>query len=100
MFLAAVIKTMILQELQLRPKILQTAENNVTYYAKWIPDCDVVFDFDGGASTNYVISIPNGVKIDEPIEQPNKAGYVFKYWALSTNLNQEYNWNTEIQIIL
>lgn len=75
---------------------IATAENNVTYYAKWIPDCDVVFDFDGGASTNYVISIPNGVKIDEPIEQPNKAGYVFKYWALSTNLNQEYNWNTEI----
>lgn len=54
------------------------------------------FDFNGGASTNYVISIPNGVKIDEPIEQPNKAGYVFKYWALSTNLNQEYNWNAEI----
>ncbi len=75
---------------------IATAENNVTYYAKWIPDCDVVFDFNGGASTNYVISIPNGVKIDEPIEQPNKAGYVFKYWALSTNLNQEYNWNTEI----
>ena len=75
---------------------IATAENNVTYYAKWIPDCDVIFDFNGGASTNYVISIPNGVKIDEPIEQPNKAGYVFKYWALSTNLNQEYNWNTEI----
>lgn len=75
---------------------IATAENNVTYYAKWIPDCDVVFDFNGGASTNYVISIPNGVKIDESIEQPNKAGYVFKYWALSTNLNQEYNWNTEI----
>lgn len=75
---------------------IATAENNVTYYAKWIPDCDVVFDFNGGASTNYVISIPNGVKIDEPIEQPNKAGYVFKYWALSTNLNQEYNWNAEI----
>ena len=75
---------------------IATAENNVTYYAKWIPDCDVIFDFNGGASTNYVISIPNGVKIDEPIEQPNKAGYVFKYWALSTNLNQEYNWNAEI----
>ena len=75
---------------------IATAENNVTYYAKWILNCDVVFDFNGGASTNYVISIPNGVKIDEPIEQPNKAGYVFKYWALSTNLNQEYNWNTEI----
>lgn len=75
---------------------IATAENNVTYYAKWIPDCDVIFDFNGGASTNYVISIPNGVKIDEPIEQPNKAGYVFKYWALSTNLNQEYNWNIEI----
>ena len=75
---------------------IATAENNVTYYAKWIPDCDVIFDFNGGGRTNYVISIPNGVKIDEPIEQPNKAGYVFKYWALSTNLNQEYNWNTEI----
>lgn len=75
---------------------IATAENNVTYYAKWILNCDVVFDFNGGASTNYVISISNGVKIDEPIEQPNKAGYVFKYWALSTNLNQEYNWNTEI----
>ena len=22
---------------------------------------------------------------------------MFKYWALSTNLNQEYNWNTAVE---
>lgn len=72
------------------------AANNVTYYAKWIPDCDVVFDFNDGSDTNYVKTIANGAKIDEPIDQPTKAGYVFKYWALSTNLNQEYDWNSVV----
>ena len=62
MFLAAGIKTMILQELQLRPKILQQQRIMSPIMHKWIPDCDVIFDFNGGASTNYVISIPNGVK--------------------------------------
>lgn len=49
----------------------------------------MVFDFNDGSDTNYVKTIANGAKIDEPIDQPTKAGYVFKYWALSTNLNQE-----------
>ncbi len=72
------------------------AANNVTYYAKWIPNCDVVFDFNDGSDTNYVKTIVNGAMIDEPIDQPTKAGCVFKYWALSTNLNQEYDWNSVV----
>ena len=76
---------------------IATAANNVTYYARWIKDCDVVFDTNGGLSNNYVSSVEHGQVVEEPTLYPLKDGCVFKYWALSTNLNQEYNWNTAVE---
>lgn len=69
---------------------------NTTYYAKWIPNHEVVFDTNGGSFDSYFVTVEDGAKISKPLNHPIKTGYVFKYWALSTDLTQEYNWTTSI----
>ena len=78
-------------------KDIATASNNVTYYAKWIPNHDVIFDTNAGDTNSHFATVQHGVALDKPTTQPIRDGYVFKYWALSTNLNQEYNWNTAVE---
>ncbi len=75
---------------------IATAPNNVRYYARWIADCEVTFDTNGGSEVSYNVTVKNGDTLNKPIVQPTQSGYVFKYWALSTNLNSEYSWNTPI----
>lgn len=73
-----------------------SAANNVTYYAKWIPNCDIIFDTNGADAYSFCETVEHGSMVDSPNVNYTKDGYVFKYWALSTNLNQEYNWNTAV----
>lgn len=75
---------------------IATAPNNRTYYAKWIEDCEVAFDYNGGTDTNYTIYIHNGLTINKPADTPIRNNYVFKFWARSDNTDEEFDWNTPI----
>ena len=72
---------------------IANAENG-TYYAKWNQPI-VNFDLNGGTGEippQYVLS--GGV--DKP-EDPEREGYSFKYWALSTDQSKEYDWDTPVK---
>lgn len=75
---------------------LASAPNGKTYYAKWVKNNTITFDHDNDYGIKEQIVLDNESKVIKPESPSNKSGYVFKYWALSTNLNQEYNWNNII----
>ena len=53
----------------------------------------ITFNLNGGYGDFPDITINRLEKIEEPSAKPAKAGNHFKYWALSTDLTKEYNWN-------
>ena len=55
--------------------------------------CTITFNLNGGYGDFPDITINRLEKIEEPSAKPAKAGNHFKYWALSTDLTKEYNWN-------
>ena len=75
---------------------IASAPNDI-YYAKWISNFEVIFDGDNGSSKNRVLTVEAGKVVEKPKEKPVKNGYIFKYWALSNNVSQAYNWNEPIE---
>jgi|GEM_PF-3041347 len=60
-------------------------------------DRTVRFDLNGGQGDNLTLSIEHGARIDPSIApNPTKRYYEFRFWALSTNLSQAFNWNNPI----
>ena len=75
---------------------LVNAPNNIRYYAKWIPNHTVTFEYNDGTDTSYTTSVANNDNLCKPVNKPIRLGYIFKYWALSSNLNTEYNWDSKV----
>ena len=75
---------------------IASAPNNVTYYAKWVKAPTVTFDSNDFYNAKDVVSVKPGTTIDKPDYIPVREDCIFDYWALSTNLNAEYNWNSAV----
>ena len=69
--------------------------SSFTLYAKWqIKVYTITFNTNGG-STIADTSINHGDKLTEP-ETPTKEGYTFIGWFTDTELQNEYDFNTEV----
>ena len=70
---------------------------DIVLVAVWeLKNYSVVFDLNGGNADISELTVQHGATINEPSDAPQKSGYFFKYWALSTDLTKEYDWQTPV----
>ena len=68
---------------------------NITLYAKWIPVYTVMFETNGGSSVSPQY-IQSGCYAVPPAENPIKYKYVFMGWFTTEDLENEFDFETEI----
>ena len=70
---------------------------DLTLYAKWtIKTYTVTFNTDGGSSITPIENVARGSTIEEPTDDPTKAGSLFKGWYSDKGLTKEFEFTTPI----
>jgi len=70
---------------------------NTVYYAKWNNLAkSITYDLAGGTGNYTSFSVNSGTQIEEPEHNPTKENMIFQYWAKSTDLTQEYDWESPV----
>lgn len=68
-------------------------KDNLTLVAKWVKECVVTFDANGGTQEPDELPVVEGEKVTKPSPDPSKEGYVFKGWFVGEDL---YSFGTTV----
>ena len=68
-------------------------KDNLTLVAKWVKECVVTFDANGGTQEPDALPVVEGEKVTKPSPDPSKEGYVFKGWFVGEDL---YSFGTTV----
>lgn len=68
-------------------------KDNLTLVAKWVKECVVTFDANGGTHEPDELPVVEGEKVTKPSPDPSKEGYVFKGWFVGEDL---YSFGTTV----